>query len=62
MDEGSFDPGLTRHVVALGHDDPSPDAAIVKGGSGGSKILGQPALLGIEPIRTVECEVLGVEV
>jgi hypothetical protein len=60
--EGPRDPPLARDEVAFGDDDSAPDTAVVERGPERPEVLGQPRVVGVEAVGTVEDEVLGVEI
>ena len=60
--ECSLDPCLARDKFPLNDDDPSSDAAVVKGVSDGTEVLGQSSVVSIEAVRPVKGEILCVEV
>jgi len=60
--EGALDPGLAGDTVALGDDDSPPDGPVLEGGADRLKVLGEPCVVAVESVGSVEREVLGVEV
>ena len=60
--KGALNPGLAHDEIALSINDPSSNAAVVKGLSNRPEVLRQTFVVGVEPVRPVELEVLSVEI